>query len=888
MRFVESIREIGFRLRSLGHRRALDAQIDDEMRFHLELLTANFEALGVPRDAARLMARRQFGNATLLHEDARAWWGLPSLDALGRDARHALRRLARSPAFTIVIVLTFAVGLGANTAIFTLVDAALLRPLPYADPAGLVTVHHEYTSPALTMESQISAPGFNDYRHATSFAAAAVERPWDVNVTASGAAERVRIGQVSAGYFAVLGVGAREGRALAPGHDQGGNDRVVVLSDAYWRRELGAAPNVVGRSIELDGSSYVITGVMPASFRDPFWPDARAWTPLVLAAPEMDPSHLTDENLDLVARLRPGVTLAQARSEFARLATRLRQAFPERLSAEWTLSVAALGQQERTRIRETLLVMLGAVALVLLIACTNVASLSLARAAAQRREVAVRTALGGGRAAILRHLLLESGILALAGGVIGVVLAHWSVRVVAAAGNLPGLDESSLSVRVIAFTLGLVALTAIACGLVPALDASRVDLATALAHSTRTSAGDHRTVRLRRGLVAAEIALAVVLVAGAAMMVRSVARLHAIDPGFDPQELLTLKISLPKTYRSDAERASFFGDVLSRIQRIPGVKGVAASNALPFAGNNWNSGVAIDGYAPRTMSDMPWGERRVVNAGFFSGLRIPLRAGRLFTAADAVSGQRVAVVDEMFARRYFGDRSAVGRRLSFNAVPGDTAREWSTIVGVVGHVTHERADAKPRVQMYQLYSQVRGAPPGLELAVRTTSPDAVLRSIRAGVQSADRTVAIADVRSMDDRMEAALGQRRLTMALLETFSAIALFLAAVGVYGAMAYAVAQRSRELGIRRALGATARTLVTGVLRSALVLALAGAAAGTLIAIELSQLIAKQLYGVKPTDAQSLITAAGALVLVAIVAAVVPAIRATRVDAVSALRDQ
>lgn len=888
MRFVESIREIAFRLRSLARRRSLEAQMQDEMRFHLELLTSNFEALGVPYDAARQMARRQFGNATRLHEDARAWWGLPSMDALVRDVCHALRRLARAPAFTIVIVMTFAVGLGANTAIFTLVDATLLRPLPYSDPLRLVTVHHEYTSPALTMDSQISAPGFEEYRRATSFADAAVERPWDVNVTASGAAERVRIGQVSAGYFAVLGVDAREGRALAPGDDQGGNDRVVVLSDAYWRRELGAASNVVGRSLELDGSSYVIAGVMPASFRDPFWPDARAWTPLVLAASDKDPSHMTDENLDFVARLRPGVTLAQARSEFAHMAATLRQTYPERLSTEWTLSVAALGLQERTRVRETLLVMLGAVALVLLIACTNVASLSLARAAAQRREVAVRTALGGGRVAIMRHLLLESGILAIAGGIVGVALAHWSVRVVAAAGILPGLDEPSLSVRVIVFTLGLVSLTAIVCGLVPSLEASRVDLATALAHSTRTSAGDHRTVRLRRGLVAAEIALAVVLVAGAAMMVRSVARLHAIDPGFDPHDLVTFKLSLPTTYRSDAERASFFDDVLSRVQRIPGVNGMAASNALPFAGNNWNSGVVIDGYAPKTMSDMPWGERRVVDAGFFTGMHIPLRAGRLFTAADAVSGERVAVVDEMFARRYFGDRPAVGRRLSFNAVPGDTAREWSTVVGVVGHVTHERADAKPRVQMYQLYSQVRGVPPGLELALRTNSPDAVLRSVRAAVQSADRTVAIADARSMDDRMESALGQRRLTMALLETFSAIALFLAAVGVYGAMAYAVAQRSRELGIRRALGASARTLVAGVLRSALVLALAGAAVGTLIAIELSRLIAKQLYGVKPTDAQSLITAAGALVLVAIVAAVIPAMRTTRVDAVSALRDQ
>jgi putative ABC transport system permease protein len=891
-RLGEQLHELWFRISNTVRRPAREAELREEMRFHREMLERDLAHAGLSAADAADVARRRFGNITSLGERSRDWWTLPTLDALSRDLKYAVRRLVHEPLFTIVVLVTLALGLGANITIFTVVDAVLLRPLPYADPARLVVVNHSYHSPQFTAESQVSAAGFRDYRErAASFAATAAEAPWDVDVRADGAAERIRAVRATSDFFTVLGVAPFLGRALVDDDAHAGRDRVVVLSHTYWQSAFGASPSVLGRSIDLDGEAYRVIGVMPADFVDPLWHEARAWTPLVFTASDLDPAHYTDENIDFVGRLKPTVSLAAARADMARIAETVRGKYPDRLSKDWTLSVTPLRDHDTVHVRAALLTLLGAVGFVLLIACANVASLVLARGAGRRRELALRTALGGGRAVILRQLLMENLLLALVGGALGLIVSQAAVRVLPAfVTQLPGASVLRVDRGVIVFSLLLVAVTAIGCGLGPAVEISSADVNEALRASNRTGAGDRAASRLRAALVVGEIALALVLVSGATLLVKSVLRLQAVNPGFDTRGLLTFKVSLPTaTYRSDTARVRFFDDALRAMRDVPGVQGIAATNALPFDGNNWNANVAIEGYAPKSMSDMPWGDRRIVNAGYFATMRIPLIAGRYFRETDAASGAPVAIVDAQFATRYFPGQTAIGRRVSFGRVPGDTALAWSTIVGVVAHAAHEGLDARPRPQTYQPYEQYRGTLFGMEIAVRSALPSAaIVPGLRRSVQSIDVGVPIAAVHTMDDLVEESMGQRRLTMLLLEAFSLLALALAAIGIYGLVSYSIAQRTREIGIRRALGASSPRIIGLVVGYGVTLASAGVVLGLGGATALTRLLANQLYAVTPTDRTTFALAAILVMCTAVGMATIPAIRATRLDPLTVLRDE
>jgi putative ABC transport system permease protein len=810
------------------------------------------------------------------------------MDTFLRDLRYSLRRLRRSPAFTATVVLTLALGIGANTAIFSVVNAVLLRPLGYREPDRLVTIYHHYTGEP-ELEAPVSAPGFRDYRDKTrSFDAVAVETGWQANLTGTGEPERVPASRVSGDWFRALGVAPQLGRTLLREEDEAGKHHVVVLSDGLWRRAFGADPRVVGRTIQLNGEPYQVVGVMPAGFKGPFYQRADLWRPLALASETYDLRNYTNEFLSLVARVKPGVSMAQAQQEMTAFASRVRADNPDAVPQRWTLTVRSLNELATGKIRPALLVLLGAVGFVLLIACANVANLMLARATSRQREVAIRAALGAERGRLVRQLLTESVVLAVAGGVLGLLLAYWSVKsLVALVPNLPRADEIGLDGAVLAFTLGVAVLKGLLFGIVPSLQSSRADLQHTLREGGRTGSGDRTGHALRRALVVGEVALALTLLVGAGLLIRSVARLSAVNPGFDPDRLLTFDLSLPRTkYGSDTAQIQFFDRAIAAVAAVPGVRAVGATTEMPFGGG-WSTGsFSIEGYTPAPNQPGPWGDIRVVSPGFHQAMRMPLRAGRHLSAGDREGSRLVAVIDDEFVKKYFRGQDPIGKRIT-RGDPTDSSARWITIVGVVGHSSQEGLDAEPRLQLYFPYAQF--GTPGLSFAVRAAgNPLALVPSLRAAVRSVDRDLPLANVRTMDDMLESSLGQRRLSMFLLGAYAAIALLLATTGIYGVMSYTVAQRQRELGIRMALGAERGGVLALVLRQGLGLALAGVGIGLAAAYGLTRLLAAQLYSVTATDPLTYGVVAAVLTAVAAVAVLVPATRATRVDPVVVLREE
>jgi putative ABC transport system permease protein len=815
------------------------------------------------------------------------------MDSLPQDLRYSFRRLARSPAFTLVVILTLALGIGANTAIFSAVHAVLLRPLAYAEPGRLVTIEHYYPSLG-SMKAPVSAPGFRDYQaRGRVFESMAVETGWAANITGVGEPARLQGARVTGRFFGTLGVPALLGRALQPGEDSAGREHVVVLSYGLWQRLFGGEPTVVGRTLSLNGESYEVVGVMPNEFRDAFNRAVELWTPLVLRPEQFIDDERTHEWLNLTARLRPGIPWEQAAAEMRSFAEQLKRQYPDIYASDWSLVTTPLAQRTVGKVRPALLVLLGAVGFVLLIACANVANLLLARAAARSKEIAVRTALGASRHRLVRQLLTESLMLALAGGVLGLLLAWWGVRSVAALNpaNLPRADEIGIAPPVLLFTLGISVLTGLLFGLAPAMHASAVDLHGMLKEGGRGSAGDRGGQGLRRMLVVAEVALALTLLTGAGLLVKSFARLASVDPGFDPDHLLTFNLSLPDArYPSDSQRTAFFDRVLPAIAAVPGVRAAGATSVMPFGGGWTTASFEIEGYQPPPRQPGPWGDIRRVSPGFFETLRIPIRRGRSLTADDRAGGRLVAVIDEEFVRRYWPKDDPLGRRLSFGPPPGATdtaAREWIEVVGVVGHTKHEGLDAENRLQLYLPYAQQPR--PLLAVAVRTAGePAGYVNQMRRAVQAIDPDQPISAVRTMDELIAQSVGQRRLSMLLLSLFSGIALLLASLGIYGLMSYSVAQRSRELGVRIALGADRADVLRLVLRQGMSLALTGIAIGVGVAFALTRLVSSQLYDVRATDPATFAGMAVLLGLTALAANLIPALRATRVDPAVVLREE
>jgi putative ABC transport system permease protein len=805
-----------------------------------------------------------------------------------RDIKYSFRRLLKSPGFTAVVVLTLGLGIGANTAIFSVVNTVLLQPLRFREPDRLVTIFHFYRSEALNnLEAPVSAPGFRDYRDKTkSFEAVAVETGWAANLTGTGDPERVPASRVSGDYFRVVGVAPQLGRAFGRDEDEPGKNKVVVLSDGFWKRIYGADRGVIGKAVQLNGQSYTILGVMPEGFRAFFNSRADVWTPLALDPKRFDPSNYTNESLNLTARLKPGVSATQADAEMRAFAEQVRRLYPQAVGTAWTLKVRTLDELATGGIRPALLVLLGAVGFVLLIACANVANLLLARVTSRQKEVAIRTALGADRWALVRQLLTESVMLALAGGLLGLGIAYWSVKtLVAMVPSIPRGSDLRIDGSVMAFTLGLSVLTGLLFGVVPALHTSRASLHDTLKEGGRSGSADVSGRGMRRALVIGEVALALTLLIGAGLLIRSVANLQRVTPGFDPDRLLTFDLSLPNAkYPNDTIRQQFFESMVERVSHVPGVVAVGGTSTMPFGGS-WSTGsFGVEGYQPGPNQPSPWGDIRAVTPDFFRAMRIPLILGRPFGTQDTRSSQMVVVIDEEFARKYYKGQNPIGKRVIFGAPP-DSMR---TIVGVVSHTMHEALDAKPRIQLYLPYAQIGGIP-SMSVAVRTTGdPLLMARPVREAIHGVDKDMPLSNVKSMDDLLESSLGQRRLSMILLGAFSAIALVLASIGIYGVLAYSVTQRSRELGIRMALGAARARVLRLVIGQGMALALVGIAIGLVGALALTRLLGTQLYSIRPTDPVTFVGVSLLLAAIAFVATLVPALRATRVDPVVALREE
>ena len=814
------------------------------------------------------------------------------MDTLLQDLRYSLRRLTKSPAFAAIVVLTLGLGIGANTAIFSAVNAILLRPLPYHEPGELVTIQHDY--PSLDLKAPVSATGFRDYQESgRSFESMGVQTGWAANLTGVGDPVRLQGSQVTGRYFSTLQVPAMLGRTIQPGEDSVGREHVVVLSYALWQRLFGSDPGVVGRSLSLNGETYQVIGVMPREFLDFFNRNVEIWRPVVFQMDQLTDDQRTNEYLNLTARLKDGVRLEAAQQEMRSLADQLKQRYPDTYSQDWSLTVTSLGTLATGNIRPALLVLLGSVGFVLLIACANVANLLLSRAAARGKEIAIRSALGATRDRLVRQLLTESVILSLCGGVVGLVLAYWGVRSLVAinAGNLPRAEEIRVDGAVMLFTLFVSLLAGLLFGLAPALHVAKPNLQATLKEGGRGTAGDRSSHAVRRMLVVAEMALALTLLTGAGLLIKSFARLQGVDPGFVPEHLLTFNLALPDArYAENAQQIALFDRVLPAIRAIPGVRSVGMTSVMPFGGS-WTTGsFEIEGYQTPENQPGPWGDIRMVSPDFFETLRIPVKRGRALNEQDRDGAPLVAVIDDEFVRRYYPKENPLGKRFTFGPPEGSadtTAREWIEIVGVVGHTKHEGLDAEARVQLYLPAAQVPRQL--MAVAVRTAGdPERYINLIREAVRSADPELPISAVRTMEELIEQSVGQRKLSMMLLSLFSGIALVLASIGIYGVMSYSVTQRSRELGVRIALGARQSDVLRLVLRQGMSLALVGIAIGLGAALLLTRLIQSQLFGVRASDPLTFVAVALLLGGTALIANLVPALRAMRVDPAVVLREE
>ncbi|HSD33178.1 MAG TPA: ABC transporter permease [Gemmatimonadales bacterium] len=802
------------------------------------------------------------------------------MDALLQDIRYAARTLLKSPGFTIVAVITLAIGIGANSAVFSVVHSLLFDPLPWARGDRLVAVWE--VGPQGNDHNEFSAADFRDFRAAArSFDRLVAHAWWPATLTGGTEPERVQGFVVSPDYFEALGVRPLQGRTFAPDEDLPGKDRVVVLSYGLWQRRFGADSGIVGRSIAVNGIQRTVIGVLPPRVAYPAPGDI--WAPLALdsAVWQSRRSHW----LLVTGRLAPGVSVARAQAELATIAGRLRVDYPA-TNTGWGVNVRPLERDVARQVEPVLLTLLAGVAFVLLIACVNVANLVLARGTGRRRELAMRATLGAGRPRLVRQLLTESTVLALSGGAAGVLLATWGVGLLR--GLVPaeqqrflaGFDRIGINGPVLLFTAAASLLTALLFGLAPALRSAAADLHVTLQEGERSGGAPTRH-RLRRALVAVEVALALVLLVGARLMFRSVHHLLDTPPGFDTDSVALTGIVLPNARYETPERAvAFFHELVERVATLPGVSpgAVGAANVVPLCQCNQTTSFGIVGAPPFPPGERPDVGWRVVTPGYFAALGVPLVAGRGLADRDDARAPRVVVVNQTLARRYFPD-GAVGRRL---AMGPDTAT--IEIVGVAADVRH---DGPARLPAPELYLPLAQAPVWeMTLAVRAQHPATILPALRTAVQAIDHDLPVAEQRTMRDAFSAVLGPHRLTQRLLGWLGAIALLLAAVGIYAVVAQLVVERTREIGIRIALGGRRAAVLGVVLQQGITPAAWGLVVGAAGAVALTQALRSQLFGVRPGDPATIVLVAGLLFGVAALATYAPARRATRIEPMEALR--
>ncbi len=840
---------------------------------------------------ARLGLERILGvSAPHLVPHCRRFTGGTLMNSVIQDVRYAIRGLLRSPGFAVVALVTLALGVGASTSIFSVVNGILLRPLPFSDSDRLVAL---YRTEEDGERDNHSGANFLDIKtQSRSLSGLAGHRGMRYTVVGGETPQLVRGSSVTSDFFDVLGVPALIGRTLSPEVDLPGAERTVVLSYGMWQSQFAGDPDVLGKRLKANDELYTVVGVMPPGFEFPdeseFWAASRYAVPESPVDVGDDPATVRNLSwLGAVARLADGVTLEQAQVEMTLIAERITKQHPE--VDEGTL-VVPLRESMVGDVRASLLVLLGAVGFLLLIACANVANLLLVRASAREREISVRSALGAGRVRILRQLMTESLVLALAGGGLGLLLALWGTRglLALAPDGIPRVAEVSTDLRVLGFALAVALGAGVVFGLAPALQSFGTSFGrSAVGGAARQTAGRSRST-LRNALIVGEVAVSLLLLVGAGLMVRTLVALSQVDPGFGTEHLLSARVWIPATkYSEDEQVVWFYREVLGRVEAIPGVQSVGGVLSLPVnAGINGTFGFSIEGWAPEAGEAAPIAGFQIADSDYLETIGIPLLSGRWFTDGDDVDATPVAVVNEALVDTYFPDQDPIGKRVVFDG-PEAPEEDWMTIVGVIGNTRHFGLDQPPRAEIYQPYLQ--GSLPYLTLVVKSEMDVGALTSaVRGAVSSVDPEQPISGVATMEQVLFDSLGSRRFNMTLLAVFAVAAVVLAAVGLFGVLSYSVAQRANEIGIRMALGARGGNVVGQIMKQGVGLAVIGLLIGTGGAVALTRLMTSMIHGVSATDPYTFLAGAVALAAVAALASCVPALRASRVDPIEALRTE
>ena len=866
-------------IQRLFRRSRQDQQLEAELSFHLEQLAQELMRKGVPEEEARRQAALQFGGKTQVAEECREARGTARVESVFQDLRYAVRVLAKTPSVTITAVLALALAIGANTVIFSGVHALLLKPLPFPQEQNLFMVHGRIPGQERVRFSPREFTTWQAGQRAFSAFGAFAGNGF----TLTGRGEPVALFGTLAtpGLFKALDVPAARGRVLSEAESHAGNDHVVVLSDTLWRAQFGADENVLGQSIYLNGESYTVIGVMPPEFIFPTT-EYQFWVPAALDSgifQKFPDAHM----LRTVGRLASGVSTAQLAAEVEVLGKRIAELDT---SSKRTTFFTSLAEETRGPVRKPLLALMAAVGFVLLIACANVASILLARGTARNHEFAVRVALGAARFRLVQQLVIESMLLALVGGTVGVVLAFDGVRILKSFGaaGLPGIEVVQVNAPVLLFALGVSVATGLVFGIVPALLASQRAASDGLREG-RWSTRDHSTKRAQHALVAMQVALSVILLAGAGLFARSFVRLSSTSPGFRPDHVLTASVALDeRSYPREDQMLGWTRTVMEQARSIPGVDAVALATHMPFSGQGWGNGYEVEGRPPEPGKEYI-AQIRPVTFDYFRTLGIPVREGEPFTERDVASAPGVAIVNETLARRFWPDGGAVGRRIRIDD-------DWRTIRGVLGDIKHARLDAESDPEVYVPYEQL---PPstmkflgrGLTLVVHgSLDPVELESSVRNAIRNADPTLAIRDVKPLERMVADSFAQPRFRTTLLGAFSTIALVLAAIGIYGAMSYLVAQRLQEIGLRLALGAPRGTIMRMVVQRALTITAAGVVAGLLGAAMLVSTLRGLLFGVTTHDPLAFTIAPLVILAIALVASLAPAVRAARADPLWSLR--
>ena len=896
--------DIVIRLRSLFRYKRVEGELDDELRFHIDRQVEKLMRSGLAREEALRSARFLVGGVDQLKEECRDARGVRPIETLLQDVHYGLRILRQRAGFTTVAILTLALGVGANTAMFSIVNAVLLRSLPFRQPGRLVRIF--FNNPGVGLRDvPFSVPEWEDLRNRSGvFESISAVTTNSINLTGGAQPERLEFLWAGFDYFQILGVAPQIGRLFDPGDSTPGFSPFAVISDSLWRRAYAADPGILGRTIHLDNDPYTIVGVLPPGFRHP-GPTISGDVDVFLAAaanaqPFPRPARDTRILPSAVGRLKPGLTLQQAQARLADMAKELRRDFPADYpaKAQWTIEIQPLQESLVGRIRPTLLVLLGAIVLVVFVVSLNIANLLLAHASTRQQEIAVRAALGASRERILSQVLTESALLAGIGCITGITTAFTALRFILRfiPPNIPRLNEVSIDWTVLLFALLVSVLSGLLFGLAPALHSARFSLSAGAREGARGCSYSLKTGRFRDVLVVSELALAVVLMIGAGLLLRTLQTLLQQDPGFNPQQVVAANIWLPvpndpklDPYSGIARRTAFIRELLRRARAIPGVDLAATTSNLPtIIRVNNNDVLAIEGRSVESSESLR-AELIRVSPDYFQVMRAPLLRGRIFSETDQDGRPPVAVIDETTARRYWAGQNALGRRLRFGQ---DASLPWISVVGIVKDIKNDGLDIDgvPHIyiSVYQRPDRAIDSGRDFSLVLRTSLPAAALEPrIRSEIQSVDPSLPVYHVSSMNDVLDASLATRRFSARLVGAFAALALLLSAIGVYGLLAYAAGQRSREIGLRIALGATGSDILKMIVSKGVLLAAIGIVAGVFFAASTSSLMASLLYGVRPRDPLVFFSVPLVLFIAGVLASVIPAWRAAQVDPMIALRE-